>query len=399
MRRRDKKRRGKILLMTALMLPALFGLIALAADVAMLTTARAQLSTVADAAALAGVMQLADEMRVRGSTNLSTEKIAARSRAQSVGQMNKVINTAAIINQNTTNDPNGDVVIGYVNPATPKAAIQTSSGLEPLFNTVLVRATRDADHGGPIPAFFSKIWGNTGTSETVTAEAMAENFPVQGFRPSGSTPANSPNANLLPIVLDVTTYNAMMARTTTDQYSYDSATNTVTSGADGITESLLYPVASGSPGNWNTINVGVSSNGTSTLSAQIQNGISPDEMATYPNSKIALDYGLNPPSITFSGNPGISAGLKSALESIIGKPVAIPIYDQSGGNGNNAWYRVIAFQTCRIVSVNFQGNPKHMIIQPCLLRDSTAIPLTDTTKWPTNWSWQSGGLVRVHLTQ
>jgi hypothetical protein len=108
---------------------------------------------------------------------------------------------------------------------------------------------------------------------------------------------------------------------------------------------------------------------------------------------IALDNTLTPPSITFSGNPGISAGIKSALDAIIGQPVTIPIYDTNGGNGNNAWYRVIQFAPARILSVNFQGNPKYVIIQPALVTDPTAIPGSPQT------SWTSGGLVVLHLTK
>src|SRR5262249_53388623 len=147
----------------------------------------------------------------------------------------------------------------------------------------------------------------------------------------------------------------------TDQYAYNPATNTVTPGTDGVYESVLYPVSSGNPGNWGTIKVGVDNNSTSTLGAQIRYGITPAQLATFPNGQIQLDPSTTPPSIIFNGNPGISAGIKDDLESIIGKPVSIPIYDQSDDNGNNAWYRVINFAALRILSVNFQGNPKYVI--------------------------------------
>jgi hypothetical protein len=126
--------------------------------------------------------------------------------------------------------------------------------------------------------------------------------------------------------------------------------------------------------------VGVSNNSTSTLSSQIQYGITPQQMATFPGGVIQLNASLSPPSITFSGNPGISAGIKAALNAIIGKPVLVPIYDQNGGNGNNAWYRVIAFQPARILDVNFQGSNKYVIIQPCLM-DSPAIIKGEEQAW------------------
>ena len=81
------------------------------------------------------------------------------------------------------------------------------------------------------------------------------------------------------------------------------------------------------------------------------------------------------------------------LDSIIGKPVTIPLYDQSGGNGNNAWYRVVDFAVVRIVSVNFQGNPKYVIVQPALSYDPTAETGTAMT------NWQQGGIVKLFLSR
>ena len=70
----------------------------------------------------------------------------------------------------------------------------------------------------------------------------------------------------------------------------------------------------------------------------------------------------------------------------------MPIYDINGGNGNNAWYRVIAFQPSRILSVNFQGNPKYVIIQPCLINDPTAFPGSAQP-------WTKGGQVKLYLSR
>jgi hypothetical protein len=116
-------------------------------------------------------------------------------------------------------------------------------------------------------------------------------------------------------------------------------------------------------------------------------------MANYPNSTIALDYTQTPPQITFSGNTGMSAGLSDNLTAIIGQPVTIPIYDINGGNGNNAWYRVIAFAPVRIVYVNFQGNPKYVIVQPALVTDPTAKAGTPQS------SWTQGGVVVNRLAR
>jgi Flp pilus assembly protein TadG len=371
----------------AVLLPALVGFAALSVDTAIVSVARSQLSTAADAAALAGAMQLATENRVRGGTDLTAELTAANSQAVSLATSNHVLGATPVVNANNANTSGGQIMIGYLDPTNPSSTLDSSSASTKLFNSVQVKMLRDSSHGGAVPTVFAQLMGFKGTNVTVPSTATAQSYSIRGFQATGSL-----NANLLPIVLDKTTWQSMMAGQSTDQYTYNSASNTVTSGADGIYESHLYPVASGSPGNWGTIKVGVSNNSTSVLSAQILNGITPAQLATFPNSTIQLDSTQSPPSITFSGNPGISAGIKSALTSIIGKPVAVPIYDLNGGNGSNAWYRVIAFQPARILSVNFQGNPKYVIIQPALLNDATGIP-------GTSQSWTSGGLISVQLTR
>jgi Flp pilus assembly protein TadG len=384
-----RRPRGAAAVIIAALLPAFIGLAALSTDMAIIAVARSQMSTAADAAALAGAMQLATENRVRGATTLTTEIAAADNQAVSLATSNHVLGTAPVVSANTSNQSGGQIMVGYLDPTNSSATLDSSTASTSKFNSVQVKILRDASHGGSIPTVFAQLMGFRGTNVTVTSTATAQSYSISGFQAVGSL-----NANLLPIVLDKTTWQAMLAGSgqSTDQYTYNSSTNTVTSGSDGIYESQLYPVSSGSPGNWGTIKVGVSNNSTSTLSDQIQYGITPAELATFTNSTIQLDSTQSPPSITFSGNPGISAGIKSALTSIIGNPVVVPIYDQSGGNGDNAWYRVIAFQPARILSVNFQGNPKYVIIQPCLLNDETAIA-------GSSQSWTSGGLISVQLTR
>jgi Flp pilus assembly protein TadG len=384
-----RRRRGIAAVMFGVLLPVFLGLTTLAVDVAVLALARGQLRTGADAAALAGAMKLADENRTRGATDLTTEITAANAQAAALGQDNLVLNVAPVVIQDTENEGTGDIRVGYLDPDDVSASLDTDTSMATRFNAVEVTMRRNATHVAPVPTFFGHLMGFNGTDVTVQSTAIAANYSISGFKLTDS----SLNLNLLPIVLDEYTYEQMMAGLSTDQYSYDEATNTVSSGPDGITESLLYPVKNGSPGNWGTIKVGVSNNSTSTLGAQIRYGITPSQLATFPNSTIQLDSSLSPPSITFSGNPGISAGIKDDLTSIIGKPVIIPIYSDNGGNGNNAWYKVVKFQGVRILAVNFKGNPKYVIIQPCLVNEPSAIAGTRQT------NWSDGGLIQVYLAR
>jgi hypothetical protein len=370
------------------MLPFFLGLATLSVDLSVLAVARGQLSTAADAGALAGARKLADAYRLRLITDVSAQIGAANASASQFVLANSVLGQAPVIVQNPNNSPSGDIVVGYLDPANPSGALSTSTSNSANFNAVQVTTSRNSTHGGSVPSFFGKLMGYQGSNPSVTSTAIAQNYTITSFKSVNNLPAN-----LLPIVLDINTYNQMMAGTTTDQYTWDPATQAVKNGADGVWETQLYPVSSGSPGNWGTIKVGVSNNSTSTLGAQIRSGITPAQLATFPNGTIVLDQSMTPPQITFGGNPGISAGIKDDLAAIIGKPVAIPIYDTNGGNGNNAWYRVVAFFGARILSVNFQGNPKYVVIQPALIDDPTANPGT------TQSSWKAGGLIVVHLAK
>jgi Flp pilus assembly protein TadG len=388
-RKVSRRSRGIAALYLGVFLPLFIGIAALCVDLSVVAVAEGQLSCASDAAALAGAMQLVDDYRTQGITNLSSEISSANTLATQFAQANLVLGSAPVIVTNPNNSSTGDIVVGYLDPNNINASLDTTTASESKYNAVQVSTSRSKDHGGIVPAYFSALLGNAGSTVKVSSTAIAQNYTISGFK----TVDSGANANLLPIVLDQTTYNAMIAGTTQDQYTWNPATQTVGSGADGVTESVLYPVGSGSPGNWGTINVGVSNNSTSTLSSQIQYGITPAQLATFPNSTISLDYTLTPPQITFSGNPGISAGIKSALEAIIGNPVTIPIYDINGGNGNNAWYRVVQFAAVRIMAVSFQGNPKYVIVQPANLNDPTAIPGTAQS------SWTSGGVVVIYLAR
>jgi hypothetical protein len=377
-----------IAVLATVMLVLILAVTALAVDTMVVAVAREQLGVAADAAALAGVPQLATDRRIQGVTDLSPEIQAANASASKFVRSNPVLSEIPAIYQNLANAAGGDIVVGYLDPTNPGALLVSDASAAANFNSVQVTTSRASDHGGLVPAYFSRILGFSGTTVRVQSTATAQLYSIRGY--TGTTTLN---AAFLPIVLDLSTYQTMMKGQTQDQYTYNSANKSVSAGPDGVTESLLYPAGSGNPGNWGTIQVGVTSNSTSVIGAQISDGITPQQMATYPDSTIALDPTLTPPSITFRGNPGLSAGIKDNLASIIGKPVVIPIYDQSSAQGANTWFRVVDFATVRIMAVEFSGNPKYVIVQPAIVQDSTAIAGTPAT------SWTSGGLLRIFLSR
>jgi hypothetical protein len=326
-------------------------------------------------------------------TSLTTEISAAHDKMAAVAAQNTILGVAPVLHYVRGTASGADVVVGYLDWKNDTTSVSPDSTVSPsLYNSVRVIGNRDSGHGGSIPCFFGPIFGKKSTTLRVTSTATVQLFKIGGFRS-----INSQNALLLPIVMSKTNYDAMMAGTTSDQYSYNPTTGAVTTGADGVKESMLYPVQAGNAGNWGTIKIGVNNNSTSTLGSQIRYGVTPAQMAAEfpPSGYVTLDQtdASGTKYHQFSGNPGISSGIKDDLTSIIGKPVSIPIYDQTGGNGNNAWYRVIAYASVRIVYVDFQGNPKYVIVQPAISQDPTAVSSGVTA------TWAQGGMVALFLSR
>ncbi len=375
---RISKRHGKFLVFTVLFSVVLMGFAALAVDIGVMSATRAQLKTVADAGALAGARQLVSDNRLSSTYTPTAEVSTANSKAISVGQANTVFGQAAVIQS-------GDVLVGYkrTSPADPSDSTWVTR-TDPTTNSVQLTAKRDSTHSGVVPSFFSRIWGSSGSTASVTSTATIEIFTIGGFT------AAATNSSILPIAMSQASYNGMFTTPITDNYSYSpigGTYGTVTSGSDGVPETSVFPVNNSDPGNWGTINFGVSNNGTSTLKSQIADGITPAELdSEFPPSGVVTS-----PHV-FSANPGISAGIKSDLAAIIGKPIAVPLYSTTSGSGANATYTVVGYAAARIVAVDLTGNPKFVVIQPAFDTDPTATPGTATT-------FQNGGLVRLHLSR
>ncbi len=79
-----------------------------------------------------------------------------------------------------------------------------------------------------------------------------------------------------------------------------------------------------------------------------------------------VDSNGNSQSYTMSGNPGISGGMTSYVESRIGDVVAYFVHDSVGGHGSNATFNIIDLRFARLFEVDLTGNPanKRIVLQP-----------------------------------
>ena len=195
-RRFTARRKGNVLVLTAFMMVAMMAMLSVTVDIGYLQTARCQLQQSADAAALAAAAELIDDEALTGNPGMSDEIDLARAYAIQFAAANKVCKAQPVVNSNSSNNPAGDVVVGYLsNPSDPNAAMDYTNS--DLFNAVQVRVRRTTASNGEVPFFFARALGvNSIGTETDATAALMKNF--RGFR----SPGNGGKLQLLPFALD-----------------------------------------------------------------------------------------------------------------------------------------------------------------------------------------------------
>jgi hypothetical protein len=304
----------------------------------------------------------------------------AREAAVQYGSLNRVNGGGFQFNANWSNSSDGDIVLGRLDDPTDRSE-QISLWDPDRYNTVRVRVRCLERTDNPVPLFFARVLGfNTAD---LTAEAAAHFDPgnVAGFRVT----ENTGNAQLLPFALKLDVWEDFLDgdydvddtdEPGSDKWKYDPETEKVSKGSDGKPELKIFPGDRNdmTSGNFGTINVGGTSNSTSTLERQIRDGISAADLAPHGGelrlNQVTGDLRLN-------GDPGISAGMKDGLKDVIGQPRSIFLYDEVTGQGNTTYYNVVGFAGVRVVDFSLKGKNKHILVQPALVVDRTAIANTD----------------------
>jgi Flp pilus assembly protein TadG len=370
-RLKRQSRKGAISVLAAIMSIVLVGMVAFSVDIGYVLSVKEELQRSADSSALASCWEYGQRL-----ANGNTSSVAmgyARTTAAQYASLNQVTGNAMSIDANTSNDPNGDIVFGYITDFTnSQSEFQTNSANG--YNAVRVKLHKNSSTNGEVPYFFARVFGLNGQS--LTSEATAGLIKdVKGFK----APADGTNLGILPYALDLQTWNDFVANTGTDNYRWNAATNQITAGSDGLVEVNLFPQGTGSPGNRGTVDIGGSNNSTSDIARQIVDGISPSDFAALGKP---LEFDADG-KLYLNGDTGISAGVKDELASIKGQPRAIPIFATVSGNGNNANYTIVKWQGIRIMNVKLTGSmsQKNVMIQvaPMLLKGIVPSTATGTS--------------------
>ena len=361
------KRRGVIIVLTAICLVMLLGFVALTVDIGFLLQTKTQLQATADGSILSGALELPDgwgpgkvstATQVQTATGTVTQTVAA---TYKVGEQSSAyIDTTRDLRfgQRTQNAQGAWVETWGTSPYNMVEV--TVRRDQPLANGIVTRGDQK------IPLLFAPVLGSNYASVTATATAVL--VPGNGFYIPPSSGLTCP---LLPIALDETTWNNLINNGIgSDNYRYNATTKTVSSGADGIKEVSLYPDGTNTTaGNRGTVDIGSSNNSTADLSRQIRNGPNAADLAYFGGKVQIPASGL----LALNGDTGLSAGIKDDLAAIIGQPRAIPIFRSVSGPGNNATYQICKFVGIRILFVRLTGSPsgKTVVIQPAPVFDGT----------------------------
>ena len=354
-------RYGTVIVLAVAMLIVVFGIAAFTVDFGMINVTKGQVQNAADSAATAAMQELVKGIGPGATVTSQVAATNAGGKAQSMVQTFRSGDVAS-----TQLSVDRDVRFGRRswNPTTGQWVKEW--GVTP-YNMVEVSVRRTRASGAPLGAVFSKVLGFS--SFDVEAKSVASVAPATGFKlPTGS----GSTIDLLPIALDLTTWNNLVEQITTgtsygflDQHRYNSAFGTVTSASDAIPEVNIYPDANSSmpPGNRGTVDIGSPNNSTNDLKRQIVDGINANDLSYFPNGILKFNsQGV----LYLNGDTGISAGIEASLQSIIGQVRVIPIFITVSGPGNNATYTIVKFVGVRIMAVKLTGGPtqRYVRVQP-----------------------------------
>jgi len=303
-------RRGQVIVMAAVALGVLAVIASLTIDVGHMFAENAKLQNAADAATVAAAQELIAQRQDEA------DETTARCAAATEGAAIAALNSA---------DAGVQVNFGSYDSATE---VFTVEGTEVEATAIQVNTYRnDSAPGGPLSLFFSSVMGLD--SVEVGSSAVCDMFD-----------------NIYAIGSDLRPF-------------------AVPSGCiAGVQpgETFVFDIAQGewcfegelevSPGNFGWLNLDGGANTTGELADWVQNG--------YPELFI-----IDPDTghIWIDGTPGLRAALKDELESVVGRPMFMCVYDTMEGNGANAEFRVVTFAGVTILEVDVTGNDKHITCQ------------------------------------
>lgn len=372
---------------------------ALVVDRLSLDTAKSELQTAAEAAALAAARELANDDRLRPEFNSAALQMKSRMAAARIASENVIAGEPLSLNI----QDDGDVRCGRlkVDPSTGEVTFIESEG-DDMPTTVAVNARRTSDRDAAVALPFRTFLAPTDADVVAVAEASI-NFEVIGMRPveglsiptlplailsqadavadsdSGKTPetkAGSSKASQAgkPKRPSVPTWaRDIEKRRGTDRFGYDSATGEVVSSADGIPEITLRTAARSNDGNSNAFVVALTGDTTqASLSRQIRDGWSADDLEPL-GGELLFDQG----PLQLAGLRGVDGNLLGrALREVLGQSRVVLLYDREVGDkrASVASLQISGMVAGRVMSVRELSSCEcEVVFQPSVMATRSAV--------------------------
>jgi Flp pilus assembly protein TadG len=383
----NKKRRGAVAVLTAILMVVLLGMVAFAVDVGWMSLSQSELQNAADAAALAGAGQLMSpsvqfSLPKNTATNqasiLSAAETSAKTYAKNFASYNRAGGVSSLVLLDSDiefglTDSNGNYT-KYTGNATYANSFP---------NTIKVTLRLDSTSGGngPLGLFFGSVLGTNNVNLTAAASATIYTGTVDNF-------SSTPNTGLLPLTLDVSAWNTFLA-------TGQSSDGIIHTDANGLPQYQLYPSPNSAPGNFGTLSLDDSSNNSSSISSWISNGLSASDLATLQTYKLLPLSAHDNTQWDWKGVPGLKA---SDLDQLtVGQTYLLPLFNPvvattgssyqatdksagpatpgSGGVGQNAYYQVVKFVGVQITQLD-KGSD--VFVQAAYVLDPAAIMSTSS---------------------
>ena len=374
---------GSVLVLFAISITMIFVITAIVMDLGYIVLTKSELQNAADAAALAGVLELIDEDALERTFNQVDDISDARDVSQSYSRFNRAAFSNVALDRNDANTVEGGIVVGYIdNPNSQSSAFETANLSR--YNSVQVTAKRAPEINGTLDLLLGAFSGLTEISVQSTAIASIEDR-VIGFDVNGDD-----TLMMLPFSIYVDAWDAVydpnFVETENcpilieDKYSVHDGV-VYKNCADGIPEIKLYPSNEdvcglpSSPGNFGTIDLGQENNSTDDLRRQIVDGITAADLVSMGGMIMSDPDGDGIFTKWVDGDTGVSSSIRTPMQEIKGEPRLLPLHRDLVGTGDNAQYEICRFVGINVMDVKMTGAlaSRYIIVQPAQVLEPTAM--------------------------
>lgn len=376
----NSKRRGMTTIGALFSVTVVAGMLGLALEFALLEHVRGQLQAGANAAALAGAMELIDEdvlypgrLAQLGSQAATDDVAAAQSVALDYARAN-IAGGVRMFSPLPAQDP-PPLVAGWI--AEP---LDLSSPLVPwpqqgAANVLQVHAERSQRWGNPLPLWIGPLLGVAEGDVAATATACVDQR-VHGFRPvQESVVPVMPLAALGWGTADAWTSQAAApaAAGVNDRFVVNYATGQVEAGSDGIPELVLCtPKVSGGqevlPGNLGCLRLRASES-PQDFTRQVQDGLTTADL-TELGGQLAVPPGG---SLMVPRGEEFEAMLPDLAATVRGTRRAWPLYRARHSDSGGDWFELAGFAAGCVVDGYVEDGRTCLIVQPAVLVSRTAL--------------------------